>query len=189
MMDEILHSLFRSIKIVVDYAWLMALSLGFVLFGSNEWVTKLGLDKFREEHHVQVGLGLLLSSIFVLGQIIRWMWLKKLSHRRRQRKLKRVESRLDRLSNIETMWIVYCLYYNQSNLTARPEDQAANALCHKGILVRHGAISGFSCNYTIPDDVWNLLQHKKQVFLDLLNEVDGDQEQKLQEFKNSLLGN
>lgn len=126
-----------------------------IIFGPDLLINGLGLDSFRLNYRIWIGLVTLCAFSFWLVQLIPFIQNKWLIRKRKNTVIQSLES----LSDAEFALLLYCYENNRRTICLEITHSTASALCQKGLLDRSGVEIGSSIAwpFTVPFFVWEKL--------------------------------
>jgi hypothetical protein len=159
IMADYIKSALELLKLAPRYLIAIGIAAAFLLFGSDQFLTRLGLKKFTEDYRVWLGLAFVstvsLFVIYVAGEVVAF-FRRKIGKRMF---MKRVIERLNRMTEDEKQILRYYFAKNTRSNVLRMDDGVVQGLVADGIIFRSAnlgsMVEGFAHN--ISDVVWDYI--------------------------------
>lgn len=156
-MADYLKSALDFIKLAPRYLIAIGVAAAFLLFGSEEFLTRLGLKQFTEDYRAWLGLAFVstisLFAVYVAGEILAFIGRKI----KKRKFLERITQRLQNLTEDEKQILRFYFAKNTRSNVLRIDDGVVQGLVADGILYRSASVGnmleGFAHN--ISDFVWD----------------------------------
>ena len=166
-MADYIKSALEALKLAPRYLIAIGIGAGFLLFGSEGFLVKLGLKQFTEDNRAWLGLAFVstisLFSIYVVSEVIAFFGRKI----KKRKLLKGVRNRLHSLTEDEKQILRYYFAKGTRSNPLRVDDGVVQGLAANGIIYRSAnmgnVLEGFAHN--ISDYVWDYI-HQNPTLLD-----------------------
>ncbi|MBE0449071.1 MAG: superinfection exclusion B family protein [Actinobacteria bacterium] len=165
MFEELAKSSFELLKLAPRYLISVALISGALLFFSESWLERIGLDSFAKDNRQWLGLTFLVCIILWGVAVISdcWGWL---SNKIFQRKVeKHIIRRLNSLTEDEKQILRYYIAMNTRANMLKVDDGVVQGLVADRIIYRSASmgniLEGFAHNIT--DLVWDYIHENPKI--------------------------
>ena len=166
-MADYIKSALELLKLAPRYLIAIGVAAAFLLFGSDQFLARLGLTKFTEDNRAWLGIAFVstvsLFAIYVAGEIVSFFGRKI---RKRQFE-KSVAKRLQRMTEDEKQIMRFYFAENTRSNVLRVDDGVVQGLKSDGIIYQSASLGnmleGFSHN--IGDFAWDYI-HSNPAVLD-----------------------
>jgi Super-infection exclusion protein B len=192
-----MESLGKILEFVGKYSWAVFVMVAFIIFVPDDGAKQLSLYDIRTTYKGFLWLALVLTGALWIGAIFSyidkklldgWLESRRTKKSREAKELKQIENirlRLNSLDDREQLWIKYCLFHNVQSLSAPLDNNTAQSLVNKQILIQ-GSGSMLSLPFHFPDEVWRLLKDERKTYLTEQESNDPRFKQVLEKFRGSL---
>ena len=158
-MADYVKSALELLKLAPRYLIAIGVAAAFLLFGSEPFLTRLGLKKFTEDYRAWLGLAFVstisLFAIYIAGEIVAFFG-RKIRKRKFQ---KSVAERLQRMTEDEKQILRFYVAKNTRSNVLRVDDGVVQGLIADGIIFRSASLGnmleGFAHN--ISDFAWDYI--------------------------------
>lgn len=158
-MADYIKSALELLKLAPRYLIAIGIAASFLLFGSEQFLTRLGLKKFTEDYRAWLGLAFVstvsLFAIYLAGEVVTFFGRKI----RKRKFLKGVTERLQRMTEDEKQILRFYFVKNTRSNVLRVDDGVVQGLISDGIIYRSASmgniLEGFAHN--ISDFAWDYI--------------------------------
>jgi hypothetical protein len=175
-MTDYLKSALELLKLAPRYLIAIGIAAAFLLFGSDQFLTSLGLKKFTEDYRAWLGLAFVstvsLFVIYLAGEVISYFGRKI-----RKRKLRtNLEERLQKMTEDEKQIIRFYFAKNTRSNVLRIDDGVVQGLVVDGVIFRSASlgnmVEGFAHN--ISDFAWDYIHRNPSLLFGSTNSYRTD---------------
>jgi len=145
--DDILDKSTKFLEILSKYFAPIFVMSGVILFIPDNWILHLGLDTFKKQFHLYIGLTFLITLSFILITLCSFIYKKIKSEIEELRKVSEIKKYLKELTPKEKEILESYIKKNTQTQNLDYKNGVTSGLVRKGILYRASNIGTIYCHF------------------------------------------